>query len=279
MARPAQAMTRSNTPAVSKVKLGNRNRAIVKRLAAGASTRAVGAKFGLTPAQISRIRMQVTGVRQRPAYAPWPAKRVARLRLLWRRGLSAAEIGRLLGMSKNAVVGKIDRLELPPPSVELQAHKRRRAGRPPFWTANRIAKLRKLWGTLSNTAIAGELGVSKAAVFRQARRLALPPRRLNAWPRSRVATLRALWRRGLSMAAIGRQIGVTGSRVCDKVHELGFPPRSLRPHATWPADRIAKLRALQRKGLSLAEIGQGLGVSKRAVAGKISRLKSQTPRA
>jgi hypothetical protein len=53
--------------------------------------------------------------------------------------------------------------------------------RPAFWPANRIAKLRKLWGTLSNAAIARELGISKAAVFRQARQLALPPRRLNAW--------------------------------------------------------------------------------------------------
>ena len=131
---------------------------------------------------------------------------------------------------------------------------------------------------MSNAAIAGELGVSKGAVFRQARRLALPPRRLNAWPRSRVATLRALWRRGLSMAAIGRQLGLSGSRVFAKVHELGFPPRSPRPHATWHADRVAKLRALQRKGLSLAEIGHGLGVSKRAVACKLSRLKSQALR-
>ena len=31
----------------------------------------------------------------RPAHASWPANRVARLRLLWRRGLSTAEIGRL----------------------------------------------------------------------------------------------------------------------------------------------------------------------------------------
>ena len=173
---------------------------------------------------------------------------------------------------------RIDRLELPAPRAELQPHKRLHAGRPPFWTVNRIAKLRKLWGTQSNAAIARELGISKAAVFRQARRLALPPRRPNAWPRSRVATLRALWRRGLSMAAIGRQLGVSGSRVFAKVHELGFPPRP-RPHATWHPDRIAKLRALQRKGLSLAAIGQGLGVSKRAVACKISRLRSQSPQA
>ena len=80
-------------------------------------------------------------------------------------------------MSKSAVVGKIDRLYLPPPSYDIQASKRRHAGRPPFWPANRIAKLPKLWGTLPKAAIARELGISKATVFRQARRLALPPRR------------------------------------------------------------------------------------------------------
>jgi biotin operon repressor len=154
-----------------------RNRAIVKRLAAGASPRAVGAEFGLTAKRICQIHMQVTGARLRPPYASWPANHVARLRLLWRRGLSTAEIGRLLGVSKNAVVGKIDRLELPPPSGELQARKRRRSGRRPLWPANRITKLRKLWGILSKAAIARELGISKATVFRQARRLALPPRR------------------------------------------------------------------------------------------------------
>jgi hypothetical protein len=274
-------MTRSNTLAAMGAKRGvcnRRNRAIVKRLAAGASPRAVGAAFGLTAKRICQIRMQVTGARLRPVYAPWSAKRVARLRLLWRKGLSTAEIGRLLDVSKSAVAGKIDRLELPPPSAELQARKRRHAGRPPFWPANRIAKLRKLWGTRSNAAIARELGISKATVFRQARRLALPPRRPNAWPRSRVATLRALWRGGFSMAAIGRHLGVSGSRVFAKVHELGLPPRFPRPHATWHVGRSAKLRVMQRKGLSLAEIGKRFGVSKRAVECKIRRLKALSPR-
>ena len=167
----------------------------------------------------------------------------------------------------------------PPELGQLQVRKRRRTGRPPFWGAQRLAKLRKLWGTRSNAAIARELGISKAAVFRQACRLALPPRRPHEWPRSRVATLRALWRSGLSMAAIGRQLGVAKGSVFAKVHELGLPLRPPRPHPTWPPVRIAKLWALQRKGLSLAEIGQRLGVSRSAVAGKISRLKSQSPQA
>jgi hypothetical protein len=164
------------------------------------------------------------------------------------------------------------------PSAELQARERPRAGRQPFWTANRSAKLRKLWGTRSNAAIARQLGISKTSVFLQARRLALPPRRPNAWPHSRVATLRALWRSGFSMTAIGRHLGVSASRIFAKVHELGFPPRS-RPHATWHADRVRTLRTLRRNGLSLAAIGRQLGVSERAVECKIRRLKSQSPQA
>ncbi len=43
----------------------------------------------------------------------WTDEVIARLRLLWSEGHSTAEIGRRLGVSKNAVVGKAHRLELP----------------------------------------------------------------------------------------------------------------------------------------------------------------------
>lgn len=42
----------------------------------------------------------------------WTEARIAALGELWRQGLSTAEIGRRLGISKNAVVGKAHRLEL-----------------------------------------------------------------------------------------------------------------------------------------------------------------------
>jgi hypothetical protein len=81
----------------------------------------------------------------------------------------AKYVRRPLGVSKSAVVGKIDRLKLLPPSAELRARRRRRAGRQPFWVAN----LLKLLGTKSNAAVGRKLGVSKAAVFRLAHRLGL----------------------------------------------------------------------------------------------------------
>jgi GcrA cell cycle regulator len=44
----------------------------------------------------------------------WSEDVIAKLRALWSEGLSTAEIGRRLNISKNAVVGKAHRLNLPP---------------------------------------------------------------------------------------------------------------------------------------------------------------------
>ena len=43
----------------------------------------------------------------------WNASTIARLRLLWAEGHSTTEIGRRMGVSKNAIVGKAHRLNLP----------------------------------------------------------------------------------------------------------------------------------------------------------------------
>jgi GcrA cell cycle regulator len=43
----------------------------------------------------------------------WAEETIIRLRALWDEGLSSAEIGRRLGVTKNAVVGKAHRLDLP----------------------------------------------------------------------------------------------------------------------------------------------------------------------
>jgi GcrA cell cycle regulator len=43
----------------------------------------------------------------------WTAETIERLKALWAEGHSTAEIGRRMGISKNAVVGKAHRLNLP----------------------------------------------------------------------------------------------------------------------------------------------------------------------
>ena len=53
----------------------------------------------------------------------WTEETIARLRELWAEGHSTAEIGRRMGISKNAVVGKAHRLNLPArPSPILRDH-------------------------------------------------------------------------------------------------------------------------------------------------------------
>lgn len=47
-----------------------------------------------------------------PTDFDWTAARVKELTKLWASGLSAAEIGRRMGITKNAVVGKVRRLDL-----------------------------------------------------------------------------------------------------------------------------------------------------------------------
>ncbi|MBT6442284.1 MAG: hypothetical protein HOK61_07650, partial [Alphaproteobacteria bacterium] len=43
----------------------------------------------------------------------WTPERVEQLKKLWDEGLTTAEIGKRIDVSKNAVVGKAHRLELP----------------------------------------------------------------------------------------------------------------------------------------------------------------------
>ena len=43
---------------------------------------------------------------------PWDDNNVAKLRDLWDQGLPTAQIGKLLGFTKNAVVGKAHRIGL-----------------------------------------------------------------------------------------------------------------------------------------------------------------------
>ncbi len=55
----------------------------------------------------------------------WNEETIARIRALWAEGHSTAEIGRRMGISKNAVVGKAHRLNLPArPSPIRRTHGR-----------------------------------------------------------------------------------------------------------------------------------------------------------
>lgn len=60
----------------------------------------------------------------------WTEDTIQRLRALWQEGHSTAEIGRRMGISKNAVVGKAHRLELPARPSPIRRESAPRAPRP-----------------------------------------------------------------------------------------------------------------------------------------------------
>ncbi|MBM3568163.1 MAG: global cell cycle regulator GcrA-like protein [Alphaproteobacteria bacterium] len=63
----------------------------------------------------------------------WTTEKVDQLKGLWQEGLSTAEIGRRLGITKNAVVGKAHRMNLParPSPVKRRSEPRIMAPQPP----------------------------------------------------------------------------------------------------------------------------------------------------
>ena len=101
----------------------------------------------------------------------WADETIVRLRELWSEGHSTAEIGRRLGVSKNAVVGKAHRLDLPARPSPI----RREGERPP----SRPGPPRRYTGPslppLSSTAVSsmalGSAGLAPALPAAQ-----LPPR-------------------------------------------------------------------------------------------------------
>ncbi len=62
----------------------------------------------------------------------WNDEAIARIRLLWSEGHSTAEIGRRMGITKNAVVGKAHRLNLParPSPIRREIGEKRTPVRP-----------------------------------------------------------------------------------------------------------------------------------------------------
>ncbi len=68
--------------------------------------------------------------------ASWNQDNTARLRELWDEGHPAAEIGRRLGITKNAVIGKAWRLDLPPrPTAQPTVASPMCAPYPQHWNA------------------------------------------------------------------------------------------------------------------------------------------------
>jgi DNA-binding CsgD family transcriptional regulator len=80
---------------------------------------------------------------------------------------------------------------------------------------------------------------------------------------------------GLSIELVAERIGVDKRVARRGVVELGLPIQRRGRVSIWSEDsaRVERLLALAREGLSRAEIGRRLGITKGAAHGKLRRLQ------
>ena len=142
----------------------------------------------------------------------WNDETIARLRELWAEGLSTAEIGRRMSVSKNAVVGKAHRLNLPPRPSPI-----RRDG---VTTAARPAAPRRVTGpTLPPLSAAVPAAAAAPAAVP-------PPHRAPAPQAARPAAVRAVPYAPSRLSTCCWPIGEPGTRsfrFCDSDATAGKP--------------------------------------------------------
>lgn len=106
----------------------------------------------------------------------WTDKREARVMYLWRAGHTEAEIAKAMSTADYAVtVGAVEkRIQI------LRALQREQDA---WWTAERLATLRKLWAdsaTLSEIRLALGNSRTNSCISQKAHRIGLPPRKIHA---------------------------------------------------------------------------------------------------
>ncbi len=148
----------------------------------------------------------------------WAEETIVRLRTLWDEGLSTAEIGRRLGVSKNAVVGKAHRLDLPARPSPI-----RRDGSGPA-TPRRSAPRRIAGPTLPPLSSTSSIATSSGGPSMLPRMMAPAPRPIPVPPPVRMASPppRPYGRIVTCCWPIGEP-GTRSFRFCDESSEPGKP--------------------------------------------------------
>lgn len=180
----------------------------------------------------------------------WTPDKIAYLRQWWKNGKSASEIAAHIGMSRNSVVGKAQRLGLgdtrPPRECKV-------------WTPRRVAVLRRDWPTKSASQIGEALGLSRSSVTSKARKLGLKkrspadPARKPANRRKSAATMVLLSnaaRRNAANEATQHTTGITPgfqapvARRCQWLHgeptNRNFCGAPVRPGASYCEEHFAR---------------------------------------
>jgi GcrA cell cycle regulator len=118
----------------------------------------------------------------------WSEEIIVRLRALWADGHSTAEIGRRLGISKNAVVGKAHRLDLPARPSPI------RRGGPQSGAPRRPSPRRTSGPTLPPlSSTSGGLAEAARPLIAPPPAPPAPPPRVQVVPRSYGRTIACCW--------------------------------------------------------------------------------------
>ena len=116
-----------------------------------------------------------------PAPSPWTAERDAQLRTLWDAGLSGTEVGKRMGITKSAAIGRVHRLKLAPRVSPIAT-----IARP--WTPEEDDTLRRLFGgALNVNQLSEKLGRSVDSLRYRASYLGLVAKKGSAEHRARLS--------------------------------------------------------------------------------------------
>lgn len=161
-------------------------------------------------------------------------------------GLTRSQTAQSLGISRNAVIGRVHRLGLSNPNGARSIMKQ---------TSSRPLTLAEI---VNGAAAKPVTTVPRAW-----------PGRRRTWTDEKVSALRRRYTSGLSDKQISEELGISRSSVMNKRHELGL--LKTQP-GRWPEDEVATLAQMLADGASYIEIGRRLKRSKHAVAQKAKDL-------
>lgn len=167
----------------------------------------------------------------------WSVEAIDRLRALWAEGLSTAEIGRRMGISKNAVVGKAHRLNLPARPSPI----RRDPSAPRAATAGAAA--------MRAAALRGGSGSEGASPFVAAARRPAPPKIAAGSASATPGTGAALAPRASGAATAAAPSGIAAGR--DRVATASAAPATTvhaAPAVAPRAPAAATVRSFPRLG-------------------------------
>lgn len=138
-------------------------------------------RYGFDWDEHNRLRAEKKARQKASSF--WNDEREAELRRLWSLKITAAVIGKSLGCSRMAVIGKANRLDLeardprafaPPPPKQVRGFNR-------FWSTERDALLRSYWDDqFTAEQIGQKMGITPVAARKRAAKIGLE-RRASNW--------------------------------------------------------------------------------------------------